>query len=184
MKGNKASLGLFFASACVVFLVDVLSKLTVARWLETGASVRVLGDVVRFTHIKNIGASFGLFPGSTVTLIVISSVAVVIVFILALHSRDRTWHMVFLGLIMGGAIGNLFDRLRLGGVIDFVDIGVGSFRWPVFNAADVAVTLGVFLLLLQYVTRGDKPPERTRSDERGGSDATADMRLFEQGETD
>lgn len=92
--------------------------------------------------------------------------------------------MVFLGLIMGGAIGNLFDRLRLGGVIDFVDIGVGSFRWPVFNVADVAVTLGVFLLLLQYLTRGEKPPERTQNDERPGTDAAADVRLFEQGETD
>jgi signal peptidase II len=70
--------------------------------------------------------------------------------------------MSFLGLILGGALGNLYDRLRLGEVIDFVDVGFATHRWPVFNIADVAVTLGVFLLLLDYL-RGsgerDEPVE-------------------------
>jgi signal peptidase II len=169
VKSKKVSLGLFFASACVVFLVDAVSKLAVARTLEPGASVRVLGDVVRLTHVKNFGASFGLFPGSTLTLIVISSVAVLIVFALALHSMDRTSQMILLGLIMGGALGNLFDRVRLGGVIDFVDIGVGSIRWPVFNAADVAVTLGVILLLLQYLRRSERSREPSQGEEWPGA---------------
>ena len=168
MKGHRASLGLFFASAFLAFLADALTKLAVARSIELGASVRVFGDVVRLTHIKNFGASFGLFPGSTLTLIVISSLAVLIVFVLALNSRERTGSMVFLGLIMGGALGNLFDRLRLGAVIDFVDIGWGSFRWPVFNAADVAVTMGVFLLLVQYLRRGEKAPDPSPDDEWTG----------------
>lgn len=169
MKGHRASLGLFFASALLVFLADALTKLAVARSIDPGVSIRVFGDIVRLTHIKNFGASFGLLPGSTLALIVISSLAVVIVFVLALNSRDRTGSMVFLGLIMGGALGNLFDRVRLGGVIDFVDIGWGSVRWPVFNAADVAVTLGVFLLLVQYLRRGDKAPDPSPDDKWTGA---------------
>ena len=64
--------------------------------------------------------------------------------------------MLFLGLILGGALGNLYDRLRLGEVIDFVDVGFGSHRWPVFNVADIAVTVGVFLLLIEYLWCGGR----------------------------
>jgi signal peptidase II len=184
VKSKGISLSLFFSSACVVFVVDALTKLAVANRLEQGGSVRVLGDFVRITHIRNIGASFGLFPGSTLTLIIVSSVAAFVVLIMALHSRGKVWTMITLGMIMGGALGNLSDRLRLGGVIDFIDIGIKSYRWPVFNAADVAVTLGVFLLLLHYLAHGEKPAESAEPDPQLGADVGVDVRLDGQSQED
>jgi signal peptidase II len=148
------SVGLFLLAAAAALAADLVTKNGIVGWLGPGASVSVIGDFLRITHVRNIGASFGLFPGNRIALIAVSSLAILVVFFLAVRSRGRTPAMVFLGLILGGALGNLYDRLRLGEVIDFVDVGIGSHRWPVFNVADIAVTLGVFLLLIEYLRRG------------------------------
>ena len=155
MKRVRLSVGLFLTSACLAFLADLITKIAVVERLQQGSSVIVVGDFIRISHVRNLGASFGLFPGNTHTLIAISSVAALVVIYLAARSRGRVPAMCFLGLILGGALGNLYDRLMLGEVIDFVDVGFGSHRWPVFNVADVAVTIGVFLLLLDYLRQTD-----------------------------
>lgn len=151
MRRAGLSAGPFLLSAFVTLAADLATKAEIVRLLGPGASVRVLGDYVRISHVRNIGASFGLFPGNTPVLIAVSSLAILVVIYLAIRSRGRPWSMMFLGLILGGALGNLYDRLRLGEVIDFVDVGFGTHRWPVFNVADIAVTVGVFLLLIGYL---------------------------------
>lgn len=162
--------GLFLTSACIVFLADLITKIAIVERLQPGSSVGVIGDYVRISHVRNLGASFGLFSGNTHSLVAVSSIAVLVVLYLAMRSRARISAMSFLGLILGGALGNLYDRLRLGEVIDFVDVGLGTRRWPVFNVADVAVTLGVFLLLLDYLRgggeRGEPPEVSEERDER------------------
>ena len=154
MKRVGVSFGFFVSSASIAFLADLATKAEIVRRLAPGSSVSVFGELVRISHVRNLGASFGLFPGSTATLIAVSSTAVLVVLYLALRSRGRLAAMAFLGLILGGALGNLYDRVRLGEVVDFIDVGIGSYRWPVFNVADVAVTIGVFLMLLEYLRRG------------------------------
>lgn len=149
------SAGLFLASALLALFADLITKAWIVSRFGPGASVGVVGDFLRITHVRNVGASFGLFPGNTQTLIAVSSLAVIVVIFLAVRSRGRPPAMAFLGLILGGAVGNLYDRLRLGEVIDFVDVGIGTHRWPVFNVADIAVTVGVFLLLIEYLWRGE-----------------------------
>jgi signal peptidase II len=155
VRGVRFSVGLFFLFALLSLAADLITKAGIVGWLGPGASVSVIGDFLRITHVRNVGASFGLFPGNVHVLIAVSSLAVLVVVYLAIRSRRRPWSMLCLGLILGGALGNLYDRLRLGEVIDFVDVGIGSHRWPVFNVADIAVTVGVFLLLIEFLRRGD-----------------------------
>jgi signal peptidase II len=139
--------GLFAACATVVVALDQLTKQIASTHLLMGDPVPVLGDVVRLTLVRNTGAAFGLFPGSRVPFIVISLLAVAVVMYLFVRETYRSLaNRILLGCILGGAIGNLIDRIRLGWVVDFIDVGIGATRWPVFNVADSAVTLGVILL--------------------------------------
>lgn len=150
----------FLACAAGVVLADQLTKWVASSQLTLGHPVPVLGDVARFTLVHNTGAAFGLFPGSRGPFIVISILAIAVVLYLFLREAYRSLnHRVLLGCILGGAIGNLIDRVRLGWVVDFIDVGVGSARWPVFNIADSAVTLGVILLAWSLSRSGHPAPD-------------------------
>ncbi len=107
----------------------------------------------RLTHVQNTGAAFGLFHGQTLPLIVVASVGVVVLFLYAFLLRRRfplldNWLVnSALGLVLGGTIGNLIDRLRFGYVTDFIDIGF----WPAFNIADSAVTVGIIIFAYSLI---------------------------------
>lgn len=141
--GEKAILFLVMA---IVLLVDFLSKLIIENSLELNTSwapIPELAAFFRITHVSNTGAAFGLFPsGSTLFILVAIGVSI---FIIAYNSRlpaNHTLYRVALGLQLGGALGNLISRLRIGHVTDFLDFG----PWPVFNLADFSIVAGVFLL--------------------------------------
>jgi len=139
--------GVFAACAALVVVLDQFTKELASARLLLGEPLPLMGDLVRLTLVHNTGAAFGLFPGSRIPFIVISILAVGVVLYLFLRETYRSvLSRVLLGCILGGAIGNLMDRVRLGWVVDFIDVGVGTLRWPVFNVADSAVTLGVILL--------------------------------------
>ena len=145
----------FAGLAALVVALDHLTKWLVIRHLPYSQDVHVFGEWVMFTHIKNSGGAFGLFPGSTLPLIVVSSVASVILAILAIRLRHDTLRLTALGLILGGAIGNLIDRVGQGRVTDFIHVGIPDGpRWPIFNVADSAVTVGVVLLAYLVYVRG------------------------------
>jgi signal peptidase II len=109
--------------------------------------VTVLGDFVRLVFNKNSGALFGLFRENAVLFGLLS--LGVIGLIVAYHARvGRSLYLsIALGLLLGGALGNLTDRLRLGYVIDFVDMGIGDFRWYTFNVADAAISTAIVMLV-------------------------------------
>ena len=152
--------GVFLACAVAVVLADQLTKSIASSQLVLGQPVPVLGDIVRFTLVHNTGAAFGLFPGSRGPFIVISVLAIAVVLNLFLREAYRgLHHRVLLGCILGGAIGNLIDRVRLGWVVDFIDVGAGEWRWPVFNIADSAVTLGVILFAWSLYRSGHPAPD-------------------------
>jgi signal peptidase II len=152
--------GVFGACAAAVIAIDQLTKATASSRLLVGQPVPVLDDVIRFTLVHNTGAAFGLFPGSRVPFIVISILAILVVIYLFLRETYRSLtNRILLGCILGGAIGNLVDRVRLGWVIDFIEMGLGSARWPVFNVADSAVTLGVIFLAWNLARAGRPAPD-------------------------
>jgi signal peptidase II len=139
---------IFFGLAAVIVVVDQLTKAWIVSSIAPGGWISVVGEYVRLVHSQNNGALFGLFRESAV-LFGLASI-VVIGLIVAYHGRSgRSPYMsVALGLLLGGAIGNLLDRLRLGHVVDFVDAGIGDLRWYTFNVADAAISFAIILLIL------------------------------------
>ena len=137
----------FGGLAATVVILDQLTKAWLASFLAPGESVDVLGDLVRLVHAQNTGGLFGLLRGQAVPFALIS--LVVVGLIVAYHARAgrNPYLSITLGLLLGGALGNLIDRIRLGYVVDFVDAGLGTLRWYTFNVADAAISLSILLLL-------------------------------------
>jgi signal peptidase II len=158
----------FGVAAFTILTLDIFTKWAVSHFMRFGQSIPVLGDFGRLTYIRNPGAAFGLFSGSRVSFILISVVAIAI--ILSLLSREHyrgKWAMTALGMILGGAVGNLIDRIRLGEVTDFIDLGFGRTRWPVFNVADIGVTVGVCILAVALYVHG----EHRKAEDQASPDA-------------
>jgi len=135
----------------VVLITDQVSKDLVRRGLQHGRVIDLLGGLVRFDYTRNTGAAFGMFRAGG---LVFAGIAVLVAVGIALSYRRvaRSGSMVRLGLgfIVGGAIGNLLDRVRFGYVVDFVDLR----WWYVFNVADSAIVAGVGLLVLHSIWNG------------------------------
>jgi len=150
--------------AAVVLALDVLTKVLAVALIEPGHPVRIIGDTVTLTLVRNPGAAFSMATGMT-WLLTIVAVAVVIG-VIRMGSKLRSgWWALGLGLVLGGAIGNLIDRfLRSPGplrghVVDFVSVG----WWPVFNVADSGVVCGAILLVVLTVL-GVEPDGSRRKD--------------------
>ena len=135
-----------WATAGLVFALDRWTKAWAVAELALVHSRPLFGDWLRLTYVRNTGVAFGLGAGQGLPFAAITFVALGLVVVLALQERNRTWRRsVALGLVVGGAAGNLLDRMRWGSVVDFIDFGFGHNMFPVFNAADSAITLGVAL---------------------------------------
>ncbi len=146
-----------FLIAVLVVLLDRLSKWLVATNLNLHDSIAVLPGFFRITHVQNSGAAFGLFADSSsewkvAVLILFSTLALAVVSaLLWKNSHTMTTTGVGLALILGGAVGNLWDRLLTGRVVDFLDFFVGSYHWPAFNIADSAIVVGALLLVAEIL---------------------------------
>ena len=140
-------LRILLVSIAVVF-IDQLTKLLVKASFDLGESIRLLGNVLRFTYIENPGMAFGLrFAGPWFFTIFSAIASLALVFYLYKVRHERFLTRLSLALVLGGAIGNLIDRVLYSQVIDFIDVGIGNTRWPVFNIADSAVSVGMVLLI-------------------------------------
>jgi signal peptidase II len=149
---RRTSLLSALALALVVFAVDQGIKSVVEGSMRLGESITLVSGFLSLTYIKNDGGAFGILGGSQMILLIGSTVAVAVVLWMLLSGRPSVPTMVGCGLILGGAAGNLLDRLNSGEVTDYIHF---SF-WYIFNAADAAIVVGVGLLLLSALR-----PERT-----------------------
>ena len=162
-SSNKA--GIFAGTLSAVLLLDITTKMFIQRNFTMYQQVDVIGEYVRLTYIHNPGAAFGigLGPYSRVIFLFLSLIAL---FALAAMywvtpARERI-RLVSISLICAGALGNLIDRVRSSqGVVDFLDVGIGNVRWPVFNIADIAVTTGAVFLALS-LWREEQQTDRER----------------------
>jgi signal peptidase II len=141
----------------IVVALDQLVKWLVDRAMELHDTRTVVEGFVRLTHVRNRGAAFGILsdadiPYQSVLFAAVSLLALAAIGVYAWRLPTGTpLPRVALALIMGGAVGNLLDRVRLGYVIDFVDVHWGAHHWPAFNVADSAISIGVALLLLDIL---------------------------------
>jgi signal peptidase II len=142
---------LFIALALAIVAVDQLAKALVTTALAPGESVDVIGDLVRVVFGQNSGALFGLFKDNALMFGAVSLVVVGLIVAYQARATPSLYLTVTLGLLLGGAIGNMVDRLRLGYVVDFVDAGIGSTRFYTFNIADSAISLAILLLFVAAI---------------------------------
>jgi len=152
---QRRKLSLFVIVAALVVVLDQLSKLWVRGNLAPGELLPVVGHLA-LQHVQNTGSAFGLLANQTFLLIIVG-IASLLVILLSLRylSQVSILSMVSVGLIWGGAVGNLIDRLRFGYVTDFIDFRLwGSFHWPAFNIADAAITVGAFVLIYSLCRSG------------------------------
>lgn len=132
-----------------VFIFDQLAKKYISKSLALGSSIPVIKNIFHLTLVHNTGVAFGLFKNQQVFFIIITSIVILYIALALFLNRKQNSlsSRIAFGLILGGACGNLFDRLRLGFIVDFFDFRI----WPVFNIADSAITLGIFLLAILTV---------------------------------
>jgi len=148
--------------AAVVVLLDQLSKIEILDFLKvsdmtvSGNSVSIINGILNFSYVPNYGAGFGILADKRWVFMLITSVVIIAILYLIFRYRGRSRLLdVVLGLILGGGIGNMIDRIRLGFVIDFIDFCAFDFWKWVFNIADSAVTVGAILFFI-YLLFFDK----------------------------
>jgi signal peptidase II len=162
MSGTKKDYrGWLLLLSLIVIVADRLTKWLASSRIELGSHVVVIPHVFAISHVENPGAAFSLFndsssPGRVRWMLLLFSVlaAVAVLAVLLKLGRRITATSVALALILGGALGNAYDRLRFGSVIDFLEVHIVHYHWPDFNVADSAIVIGGILLLLDALFSG------------------------------
>ena len=167
---SAADRRLFWGAVVSVLILDIITKLVAEAMLLRTTGVSVLGEWFQLRLVYNPGAAFGLHlgPYSRWIFFAVAAFAVVLLNRMSKTSQVGDWfRQLALGLICGGAAGNLIDRVRSSrGVVDFIDVGVGTMRWPTFNVADIAVSCGAIALaisLWREDSRRAEQPEPVRT---------------------
>ena len=152
----------FYLLAGIILICDQLSKWQVVRSLPYQESRPAIGRFLELTHTHNTGGAFSLFQAGNTVFIVVASLAIVaLIYAFQRMKKPDLLVSTALSLALGGALGNLLDRIRFGYVIDFFDIqgGTGRTLWPIFNVADSAITVGIVLLAWHFLFSRAPAPE-------------------------
>lgn len=152
----------FLTISLIIIALDQLSKIWVIKNIALFGSIDIIQGFFRLFHIRNTGAVWGLLDrnSSTITLILaFFSIAAFLVMLWLFHKTDRSCRLdlIALSLIMGGALGNIIDRLRYGYVVDFIELYHKNYHFPTFNIADSALTVGVTLLIVSILFKRCPP---------------------------
>lgn len=155
--GGKALL--YYVIALAIIAIDQLTKFLVATKMQIGEQIILIDGWLYFTSHRNKGAAFGILQGQMWLFFIITVIVVVgIVYYLQKHVTHRGTGIAF-GLILGGAIGNFIDRLFRGEVVDFIDVKIFAYDYPIFNVADSSLVIGVILLML-FSLKEERKKER------------------------
>jgi len=154
--------------AFVILVADQVAKAMVSASIPVQDRVPLIDGFLALSHVENRGAAFGLFSGAPagplrLALIVVSVLAVVLIWAYAREGWHEPRIVTAFGLILGGAVGNLVDRVRLGYVVDFIDVHWRGYHWPSFNVADAAITVGAVALFLTMARHGEPSEEAETS---------------------
>ena len=170
MKSNGGSRFQFWAIGGTVVVLDILTKWLAVQYLSPRPRP-IIGDWLTFQLVYNTGAAFGINVGpySRWVFLVLALLALAVLGSMVRHAKPGDLlRLAALGLVCGGAVGNLIDRVRSAhGVVDFIDVGLGAYRWPTFNIADSAVTVGAVVLAYVLWMDGREEERARRTD---GSD--------------
>jgi len=154
----------YVALVLALLVLDRWTKSIIHSQFDVNQSISVIDGFFNITYVRNTGVAFGIFssissPAKSVLLSIFAAAAAAVVVVYSVKSPVRNRLLqVALAMILGGALGNLYDRLTLGYVIDFIELYAGSYSWPAFNVADSAVSVGICLLALEIFR--DEAPNR------------------------
>jgi len=144
----------------LIVIIDQISKIIIKESMYLGQSIQLVGDFIRITYVENPGIAFGIRIGHPIIFTILSLLASIVIIIYMIYHRNGEKTIKYgLAIILGGALGNLIDRLFVQRVVDFVDVGIGDLRWPVFNVADSAVVVGMFMLIYALIKIEKKEKE-------------------------
>ncbi len=157
----------------VILILDQITKYIVQTRVRLRETIQVIPGFFNITHVRNKGAAFSLFSDASdsfrsIFFITVTIVAIIVILLLIRKTQERLPIAAF-ALILGGAVGNLIDRLRYGEVVDFVQWYVKSYYWPSFNVADSAITIGVCLLAVDMLFQKPRDAaEKVHDEKRAG----------------
>lgn len=172
---TKTKTTILLAVSVVSLVVDQWTKYLVISRFQWGESYPLISGLFSLTYVRNKGAAFGLFHRAPEAFrdpffIIVPVVALVIIFLLFVRLTDKQrWTALALSLILGGAIGNLIDRVRFGYVVDFLDVYWRDYHWPAFNVADSCIVVGVGIMLIQSFTEESRTSQSPKAKGAKGS---------------
>lgn len=135
----------------IIVLFDQIIKYLFTSFMTFGESIQLIPQFFSFTLVKNTGVAFSLFSGSQIPIVVVSIVILYLLFIWVLKQKKDRWNILSFGLLFGGIIGNLMDRIFRAGVIDYLDFNLFGYDFPIFNLADITVVIGAcFLIVIMW----------------------------------
>ena len=150
----------------IVFIADFISKFLVTRVLESGQNIKIIKNILYLTYVRNTGVAFNFLDGMLIFIILMTLVVIGFIFKYVLSNELSKFECLGYSLIIGGALGNLLDRVFYGYVIDFIDIYIFNYDYPVFNFADVAIVFGVIIILVINLKKesSDKNGDKSRGE--------------------
>lgn len=147
----------------VCVLIDQIIKLIIMGTMGIGSSIPVIPDFFSLTYVENNGAAWSIFSGNRIFLISISIIALILVYWYFFKNKNiKTFEFVIYSILIGGIIGNLLDRIKVGSVIDYLDFKIFNYNFPVFNFADICIVISVILLLI-YSFKGENKNAKDNS---------------------
>ena len=171
----KMGYPLFILGSAAIVALDQVTKWVVVKSVPLYESFPIVDGVLSLCHVRNRGIAFGFLnrAGSQVTFylltfVTLAAVALVVFWFSRLKAEGKGGTALGLCLILGGAVGNLIDRIRIGEVVDFLDFHLGAYHWPAFNVADSAITVGTLWLALKILFPGRGEGQRAAGGERKG----------------
>jgi signal peptidase II len=151
----------YYIIAVVIILFDQITKWLVVKNMELGQSITVLENIFYITSHRNRGAAFGILQGQMWLFFIITAIVIVgVIYYMEKDAKGKSLLQTALAFILGGAIGNFIDRLFRGQVVDFIDVKVINYDYPIFNIADSALVVGVILISIQFLLESKSSKEK------------------------
>lgn len=155
-----------YISFIIVLVLDIITKILVIKNLIENQSIHIIKTLINITYVKNTGVAFSYLEGNRI-FIILATLFIIIIIINNINKNIlNNQEQISYGLIIGGAIGNLIDRLIYGYVIDFIDIKIINYNFPIFNIADSAIVIGVIILIYQNLKKESSDYHETNSNKR------------------
>ena len=136
----------------IIFIIDQVVKLIVGFSLDLNTSITVFNNFFYISNVHNYGAAFSILYGNRIFLVIVSVITLVLVYYFLLKNKKFSWfNIIFYSLLIGGILGNLFDRIIYGYVVDYLDFYIFGYNFPIFNVADMCIVVAVILAMIDII---------------------------------